>query len=58
MRFPKNHALLKYADDIRQFGAISSFSTTHSERQHKRDSKDPAKHVNCAKYNVTKQVWQ
>ncbi|KAJ8651645.1 hypothetical protein O0I10_012791 [Lichtheimia ornata] len=56
MSFPKNHALLKYAGDIRQFGTISSFSTTHSERQHKRDSKDPAKHVNRANCNATKQM--
>lgn len=56
MKFPKNHSLLKYANDITQYGVISNFSTTHSERQHQCDSKDPAKHLNHAQGTATKQV--
>lgn len=49
--------LLKYAEIVRQFGITSNYSTTHSERQHQHDSKQPAKHLNHVRCEATKQVW-
>ncbi|KAI8136500.1 hypothetical protein BJV82DRAFT_676262 [Fennellomyces sp. T-0311] len=39
LRFPKYHALWKYAYDIEQLGSIGGFSTTQSEAQHKTGAK-------------------
>ncbi|KAG2216809.1 hypothetical protein INT45_013821 [Circinella minor] len=55
MRFPKNHMLSKYSSDIMKHGSIMWYSTCHSERQHKRDCKRPAKRTN-GHSNYTQQM--
>ncbi|KAI8136492.1 hypothetical protein BJV82DRAFT_481582, partial [Fennellomyces sp. T-0311] len=40
LRFPKMHALWKYTTDIRRYGVTGNYSTTHSERQHRKDAKE------------------
>ncbi|KAI8137278.1 hypothetical protein BJV82DRAFT_674971 [Fennellomyces sp. T-0311] len=56
MRFPKNHMLWKYHHDIKQYGVISGYSTTHSESQHRIDAKKPGRRTNYHKYKMTSQM--
>ncbi|KAG2214787.1 hypothetical protein INT45_002982 [Circinella minor] len=44
--FPKLHMLSKYTSDIRQYGPLSSYSTTHSEHKHIEIAKIPARRTN------------
>ncbi|ORY99913.1 hypothetical protein BCR43DRAFT_126844 [Syncephalastrum racemosum] len=54
--FPKYHALFKYVHEIKQLGRLSSYSTRHSEYQHKHDAKDPAKRTNFIRDTFTPQI--
>ena len=47
--------LTKYTRDIRSRGSVLSYSTCHSERQHKKDAKRPSKRTN-GHNNYTHQV--
>ncbi|KAI8137662.1 hypothetical protein BJV82DRAFT_674458 [Fennellomyces sp. T-0311] len=56
MKFPKNHCLLKYINDIESRGVVSSYTINHSELQHKRDAKKPSKRANYHKAGFVTQV--
>ncbi|KAG2214486.1 hypothetical protein INT45_010231, partial [Circinella minor] len=57
LNFPKNHALWKYAEDIKSHGVVRNYSTNSTELQHKRDAKKPAKRTNFHKNSFTEQVF-
>ncbi|KAI9255272.1 hypothetical protein BDA99DRAFT_562532 [Phascolomyces articulosus] len=56
MRFPKNHSLWKYANDIEMRGVVSSYSTEASENQHKQDAKEPVNRTNFNRTVYTGQI--
>ncbi|KAI8136605.1 hypothetical protein BJV82DRAFT_675956 [Fennellomyces sp. T-0311] len=56
MTYPKNHMMWKYMFDIQQKGCVHSYSTTHSECQHKSDAKEAARRTNYARDTFVPQM--